>query len=366
MSKWKITLDSLALFVSPAAWATAGYLPQTQTDDHPAFIPRRGQKHSTAGEEIGRVAFERAGHIELSHGQIRQNVRQLVVCPICAILLACSPVTDIADTDPARTWFMLAVLGYGVSAIYSVFLWRKGFQRDDRVNYCLLGFSLAAHTTAMILRGFSLSRCPVNNLFEAMMFVMWTISASFLIIGISRKFRFIGAFISPVLLAMGVFALMPALDQPPGANVSKLASIHAALILLSYGAFGLGSAAALMYLTEERDLKTRRMRTILSLLPPIQRLELVATRLLVAGLVLLTAGLSMAPFLMKQQFGVFFQQDAKVLWSVFVWLLYAGLLAMRWWFSQGGRKFAWGAVGSFSFVLLTFWGVNLLSRAHQP
>src|SRR5688572_31885018 len=47
-------------------------------------------------------------------------------------------------------------------------------------------------------------------------------------------------------------------------------------------------------------------------------------------------------------------------------LFRSGLLVMRWWFSQGGRKFAWGAVGSFSFILLTFWGVNLLSKAHQP
>ena len=121
-----------------------------------------------------------------------------------------------------------------------------------------------------------------------------------------------------------------------------------------------------MYLTVERELKVRKTRAILSRLPPIQRLELVASRLLVAGLILLTAGLMFSPFLMKERFGVFFQPDAKATWSALVWLIYAGLLAMRWWFSHGGRKFAWGAVGSFSFVLLTFWGVNLLSKAHHP
>jgi ABC-type transport system involved in cytochrome c biogenesis permease subunit len=265
-----------------------------------------------------------------------------------------------------RQYFMLAVLGYGLAAIYSVFLWRKGFQRDDRICYSVLACSFVAHTTAMVTRGFSLSRCPVNNLFEAMMFVMWTIVASYLVLGLMPRLRFIGAFASPALLAMGVFALMPGLDSAPDLRVPKLASIHAALILLAYGAFGLSSVAAVMYLTEERGLKTHRSWTILSVLPPIQRLELIASRLLLIGFVLLTVGLSMAPFLMKDRFGVFFQEDAKILWSGFVWLLYAGLLAMRWYFSQGGRRFAWGAVGSFSFVLLTFWGVNLLSKAHQP
>lgn len=264
-----------------------------------------------------------------------------------------------------RNVFALAVLGYGLSAIYSLFLWRKGFQRDDRINYTALAVSFVAHTTAMAMRGFSLSRCPVNNLFEAMMFVMWTIVATYLVVGLFSRLRFLGAFSSPVLLGMGVFALMPGLDADKE-NVSRLASLHATLILLAYGAFGLSSVAAVMYLTVERDLKVHKTRAILSLLPPIQRLEIVASRLLVAGFVLLTAGLATAPFLMKERFGVFFQPDAKATWSVLVWLIYASLLAMRWWFSQGGRKFAWGAVGSFSFVLLTFWGVNLLSKAHQP
>jgi HemX protein len=265
-----------------------------------------------------------------------------------------------------RQFFMLAVLGYGLSAIYSVFLWRKGFRRDDRICYGLIALSFVAHTTAMIMRGFSLSRCPVNNLFEAMMFVMWTLVAPYLVIGLFPRLRFFGAFASPALLAMGIFALMPGLDRLPDPKIPRLASIHAAFILLAYGAFGLSSVAAVMYLTEERGLKMHRARTILSLLPPLQRLELVASRMLLIGFVFLTVGLLMAPFLMKHKFGVFFQEDAKTLWSVFVWLLYAGLLAMRWRFSQGGRKFAWGAVGSFSFVLLTFWGVNLLSKAHQP
>jgi ABC-type transport system involved in cytochrome c biogenesis permease subunit len=265
-----------------------------------------------------------------------------------------------------RQFFLLAVIGYGLSAVYSVFLWRKGFRRDDRICYALLALSFVAHTTAMIMRGFDLSRCPVNNLFEAMMFVMWTLVAPYLVIGLWPKLRFLGAFASPALLAMGVFALMPGLDSPPDAKVQRLASVHAAFILLGYGAFGLSSVAAVMYLTEERGLKMRRTWTILSLLPPIQRLELIASRLLLIGFIFLTVGLSMAPFLMKHRFGVFFQEDAKILWSAFVWVLYAGLLAMRWRFSQGGRKFAWGAVGSFSFVLLTFWGVNLLSKAHQP
>lgn len=272
--------------------------------------------------------------------------------------------TELAD----RTYFLFAVVLYGLSTVYSVFLWRKGFRQDERVSYVFLAAAFVLHSIAMVKRGFSLSRCPVNNIYEAMTFVTWTIVAAYLVIGAWPRLRFIGAFASPAVFAMGVFALMPGLDvhkeKPEFTN--GLASLHAALILLSYGAFGLSSIAAAMYLTQEHDLKFHKTRNFFSLLPPIERLERITARLLIAGFLLLSVGLALAPALMKSTYGVYFKPDFKILWSMFVWLLFGALLVMRWFYSQRGRKFAWGTVGGFSFVLLTFWGVNLLSKVHHP
>jgi ABC-type transport system involved in cytochrome c biogenesis permease subunit len=263
---------------------------------------------------------------------------------------------------------MLAVIVYGISTIYSVFLWRRGFRQDNRINYMLLGLGFLFHTMAMVKRGFSLSRCPVNNIYEAITFVAWTIVAAYLVLGVWSRLRFLGAFASPVLFSIGVFGLMPALDtaykdQPRFEN--GWTSLHAALFLLSYGAFGLSSVAALMYLTLEHDLKVHKLRAVFSLMPSMQRLELVVGRLLTGGFVLLTAGLAVSAYYLKKTHGVYFTGDSQILWSIFVWLLYLGLLLMRWRFAQGGRRFAWGAVGSFAFVLLTFWGIYLLSAVHQ-
>src|SRR4051812_5878973 len=115
---------------------------------------------------------------------------------------------NLADRD----YFKLAVLFYGASAVYSVFLWRKGFRQDNRVNYVVMLAAFLLHTVAMVKRGFSLSRCPVNNIYEAMTFVSWTIVASYMFVGLFQRLRFLGAFASPALFAIGVFALMPGLD----------------------------------------------------------------------------------------------------------------------------------------------------------
>ena len=127
-----------------------------------------------------------------------------------------------------REFFGLAVLLYGASATWSFFIWRQGFRHDSRWQYFLLLCAAGLHTIAMMKRGFSLERCPVNNLYEATTFSAWTIVAAFLIIGALPRLRFLGAFVSPVLVAMGVFALMPALDvKGPRPDFSGgLVSLH--------------------------------------------------------------------------------------------------------------------------------------------
>ncbi len=267
-----------------------------------------------------------------------------------------------------RQCFALAVVLYGLSTVYSVFLWRKGFQQDNRLNYGLLLAGCGANILAMLQRGLSFSRCPVNNLYEAVVFITWAIVSVYLVIGFWSRFRFLGAFASPVLLGMGVFGLMPALDTSTVARpefINGWSSLHAALILLAYGAFGLSSIAGLMYLSQEHNLKFHKLKAVLSLLPPIERLERTIGRLLIAGFVLFTIGLGVGAIWVKKPPGVHFFQDAKVVWSMFLWVVYLGLLIMRWHFRQGGRRFAWGAVGTFAFVMLTFWGTNLLSSIHQ-
>jgi ABC-type uncharacterized transport system permease subunit len=267
-----------------------------------------------------------------------------------------------------RGYFAVAVAIYGLASIYAFFLWRRGFLREERVSYVLLACALGFHTIAMLKRGFTLSRCPVNNLYEAIAFVLWTITAIYLVLGLWRRFRFLGAFASPVLFGVGVFALFPELDQR-GADADLArgwSSVHAAMILLAYGAFGLAAVAGAMYLTQERELKLRKVRAVLNLLPPIGRLELTVGRLLTIGFALLTVGLSLGAYNLHAEGRPYSVWDAKILWSVLVWVIYLGLLVMHWRFAHRGRRIALGAVASFAFVLLTFWGTNLLSAIHGP
>lgn len=266
-----------------------------------------------------------------------------------------------------RHCFLLAVVFYGLSTVYSVFLWRKGFRRDDWMNYILLAAGVALHTLAMTKRGLSLHSCPVNNLYEATTFLLWTLGMASLVYSLMPRLKFLCAFTSPVLFAVGVFALMPGLDPPHGAKPQfsgALRSLHAATILQAYGAFGLAAAAAAMFLAQQHDLKAHKLRALLSLLPSIQRLELVTTRLVMVGFVLLTVGLALGSQLPRNP-GESFFADPKVVWSALLWLVYLEALLAHKFFGRSARPFAIGIIIAFVFLLLTFGLTNRFSPMHH-
>lgn len=271
-----------------------------------------------------------------------------------------------------KTWFIASVAAYGIATAYALLLWQRGFRKSDWVVYGLLAVGLIAHTIAMAKRGFSLHRCPVHNLYEATAFVMWSAVAGCLVLGLWSRLRSLAAFAAPVVFAFGVFALMPGMDpirvvDGPETNFTlRWISLHVALIALAYGALGLSCGSSVMYLSQVHDLKFNRLRALAALLPPVQQMERVTVRLQAAGIVLLTAGLLISFVFLKTPDGQNLFLDPKVLWSILIWLAYTALSVIYWRADHGGRNLATGNCCCFVFVLLTFWGVNLLSKLHNP
>ena len=265
-----------------------------------------------------------------------------------------------------RHCFLLAVMFYGLSTIYSVFLWRKGFRRDEWVNYLLLAGGVALHTLAMAKRGMTLHSCPVNNLYEATTFLLWALGLACLVYSLLPRFKFLAAFTAPVLFTVGIFALMPSLDPhgPKPEFSGALRSLHAATILQAYGAFGLAAVAAGMFLMQRHDLKVHKLRALLSLLPSIQRLELITFRLVAVGFVLLTIGLAAGSQLPPPEGKPYFS-DPKVVWSALLWLVYLESLVAYKILGRAGRRFALGVIIAFVLLLLTFGFTNRFSPLHQ-
>jgi ABC-type uncharacterized transport system permease subunit len=266
-----------------------------------------------------------------------------------------------------HAFFLVAVVLYSASTLYSVFLYRRGFRKDDHVNYLILLAAFVFHTTALYWLGFRLNRCPILNLYGATTFISWTMVLIYLVLGMWRRLRFLGAFAAPLLAGIGIFALLLPPEAPSTLLDVKGAwlNMHVGLFVMAYGAFGLSAVASLMYLAQQHDLKFRKMRALLALIPPIQRLESVAGRFLLVGFALLTMALVLSLVALRFVAPETKPFDPKLIWSLVVWIIYFLLVLLRWQFNQGGRRFAWSTIASFGFVMLTFWGASFWSPLHH-
>ena len=102
--------------------------------------------------------------------------------------------------------------------------------------------------------------------------------------------------------------------------------LHAASSIVAYGAFALAGISGVMYLIQERQLKTHHLRSIFYHLPPIHDLAVANRRLILMGFTLLTVGI-LASF----GVGSLSSHAWKIAWSVAVWLQTRGAAPPRSW-----------------------------------
>jgi ABC-type uncharacterized transport system permease subunit len=130
---------------------------------------------------------------------------------------------------------------------------------------------------------------------------------------------------------------------------------HAALSIIAYGAFALGCIAGVMYLVQERQLKSRKVSELLLNLPPITDLGAVNSRLVATGFLLLTiafgAGLVAGISITGAKTGVSFA----------IWTLYGTLLALSRLRLLPVRQVAVASVVVFALALVTLPTVSHLA-----
>src|SRR5207302_8074718 len=115
----------------------------------------------------------------------------------------------------------------------------------------------------------------------------------YMLVGPAYRLSLMGAFTAPIVFVIQIFALLWPIDVPQQTRpaVNPWLEFHASMGMIAYGAFAMACVAGLMYLVQERQLKTRHLHSIFHHLPPLPDLHAAIVRLLWLGFVLYTAGL---------------------------------------------------------------------------
>jgi ABC-type uncharacterized transport system permease subunit len=244
-----------------------------------------------------------------------------------------------------------------VSFGYTMFTLGAGRFRPGWLNLIAIvgGFSLL--TIVLWIRGQSQGACPINSLFDVLVFMSWSTLLIYLLVGPAYHLSLLGAFTSPlVFLVLLVAQLGPIRTSVPGRSTgTPLVELHAALTLMAYGSFALAAVAGLMYWIQDRQLKRRTAGALLYNLPPITDLGVANARLLWLGFLLLSAGFA-AGFLSGIQIN-----SLKFLASAMIWAGYGGILVLRQAHRLPPRRTAKASIFVFAMALAALPAIQYLS-----
>ena len=221
-------------------------------------------------------------------------------------------------------------------------------------SFSLFGFAIAA-TGIAVQR---MARLPILGAFVmTLQWIVMTFSMTYPLFGSWDQVHGLGQIWQAIMASRSIPQLMPALQ-------SIWMAIHVPIMFISYSAFAVAFSVGIVYLIQERQIKSKHPGEISESLPALEILDIMIYRLIGWGFPLLTLGVILGARWAYDAWGRYWGWDAKETWALITWLTYAIYLHMRLVMSWRGRKTVLLSIFAFCVVLFTYIGVNYLSVLH--
>lgn len=264
--------------------------------------------------------------------------------------------------------FQITFMTYIAATVaYVVFFANQNTQVRALARLILLAAGIL-HTCVLVSRYIEAGHTPITNMHEAVSFFAWSMTWGFLVFRWRYRVKNFGTFVSIGITLLMVVAAMSSHDISPlpPALRSKWLPVHASIAIMANAFLALGFCGGVMYLLQEREIKSRRFGLFYNRLPSLEALDNLNSHCLAAGFPLLTLGIITGSFWAKQAWGVYWQWDPKETWSLITWFIYAALLHFRFTMGWRRRRAAIMSMVGFGACLFTLWGVTyLLGGVHS-
>jgi ABC-type transport system involved in cytochrome c biogenesis permease subunit len=136
------------------------------------------------------------------------------------------------------------------------------------------------------------------------------------------------------------------------------------MIFTGYAALFLSFGASLLYLLQERALKSKSSTGMFVRLPALQVIDDIGYRSLMLGFPFMTLGLVLGSVVAQSTYGRVDFFDPKILLSVLMWVVYLLMVYMRLSAGWRGRRAALLASVAF-FAAIIAWVANYFSGMHR-
>jgi cytochrome c-type biogenesis protein CcsB len=263
----------------------------------------------------------------------------------------------------------LSVLGatFMASAAYLVFFLNQNKQVRKIARMILL-VSGVLQTLYIGSRYLLVGHTPITSQHEAVFFFAWATTWAYLSFRWRYSVKNFGTLVSILIFSLLVIASISSRDVTPlvPALQSWWLPVHAGVSLIAYGFLSLAFCGGIMYLLQERELKSKRFGYFFSRFPSLDALDQLINHCLTAGFVFLTLGIVTGSIWARQAWGTYWQWDPKETWSLITWFIYLVQIHQRMTVGWRGKRGAIMAILGFVAVLFTLWGVTyLLGGVHS-
>ena len=195
------------------------------------------------------------------------------------------------------------------------------------------------------------------SLFNVASLISWLVAGIVLVSSLRQAIDnlYIGVFPLAAITSL-LSALLPetAAAKPYSGGVIS----HILLSILAYSIFTIAVLQALLLQQQEKALKGHSTRGLVATLPPLQTMERLLFEMLGTGLALLSAALLTGFLFVDDLFAQHLVHKTAL--SIIAWLLYAVLLAGRWFFGWRSRTALRWTVGGFAVLAFAFFGSKIV------
>lgn len=218
-----------------------------------------------------------------------------------------------------------------------------------------------AHVGAVLQQGRLTGQFPLSNVAEYLLLLGLAVMTLHLVIWFVWRVHAAGLLLPPLVALAGFIAmtLLSADATPRAGRPEGLFLFHTTVSTLGMATLCVALAMSLIFLIQDRALKSHRTMRVLERLPSLDRCDQIGFQALVIGFVLLTVGIVTGLIVNASVHDRIWVPGAKQLFPMLAWAVFAVVLAGRYRAGLRGRTSAYWTITGVTLGLLSVVGMTL-------
>jgi ABC-type uncharacterized transport system permease subunit len=253
-------------------------------------------------------------------------------------------------------WLRVASLLYSLGLVHAILTLVR--RREQIFRIALGAFSLGAvfHFVSIMEEAMIHTRWPVANFYETLSMCAFLVAVVYVFVHWRYRVETLSVFIFPLVFMMSLVATF---GNPVRAWSSPIVRdawliVHIVFILFGFAALLFTAAGSLLYLFQERELKSKKPRKFYYRLPPLGTLDDLISKSMAIGFVLITLGVVAASTWAFIELKANWISKPEVAISFFTWGVYLAMVFLRTAVGWRGRKAAIMTVAVLAFAAITW------------